>query len=319
MNAILEEIGNIGIVPVVVLDDVKDALPLAKALIEGGLACAEITYRTAAAEESIKLITNTYPDMLIGAGTVLTIEQVDTAVAAGAKFIVSPGFNPKVVKYCVDKKIPIIPGTSSPSDIEQALEFGLDIVKFFPAEASGGIAKIKAMSAPYGNIKFMPTGGVNEQNLNEYLSFNQVLACGGSWMVKKDLIKQGQFEKIKSLTKEAIMKMLGFELTYVGINCLNHNEANLIADEFSLFGLSKKVVKNHIYAGNVIITTDDGCIGTKGYLSFKTNNLNRAIAYLSKAGLEFNEKTMEYDEMHNIQKIYLKKEFGGYAIELINK
>ena len=160
MNAVLEQISKIGIVPVVKIDNAADALPLAKALCAGGLPCAEVTFRTSAAAEAIKIMTDNFPSMCVGAGTVLNAEQVDAAVAAGAKFIVSPGLNPRTVKYCVEKNIPITPGTSSPSDIEQAIELGLDVVKFFPAEQSGGLAKIKAMAAPYVNMKFMPTGGV---------------------------------------------------------------------------------------------------------------------------------------------------------------
>ena len=177
MNDVLKEIYQIGIVPVIALEDAKDAQPLAKALIDGGLPCAEVTFRTAAAEESIAIMTAEYPDMLVGAGTVLTTEQVDRAVAAGAKFIVSPGLNPEVVKYCIGKNIPICPGCSNPSDIEQAIALGLDVVKFFPAEAAGGLAMIKAMSAPYVNMKFMPTGGINASNLNDYLGFKKVIAC----------------------------------------------------------------------------------------------------------------------------------------------
>lgn len=145
-----------------------------------------------------------FPDMLIGAGTVLTTEQVDRAVAAGAKFIVSPGLNPKVVKYCVDKGIPMTPGCSNASDIEQALEFGLDVVKFFPAEPAGGLTMIKALAAPYVGVKFMPTGGISEKNVRDYLAYNRILACGGSWMVKGDLVKAGDFAKITELTKEAV-------------------------------------------------------------------------------------------------------------------
>ena len=183
MNRILEKIQKIGIVPVVVLDDPKDAAPLAEALCKGGLPCAEVTFRTAAAEESIRIMTERFPDMLVGAGTVLTIEQADRARAAGARFIVSPGLNPAVVRHCMEIGIPVIPGTATPSDVEAAMGLGLDVVKFFPAEQAGGIAMIKAMSAPYTQMKFMPTGGVNAQNLNTYLASDKVLACGGSWMV----------------------------------------------------------------------------------------------------------------------------------------
>jgi 2-dehydro-3-deoxyphosphogluconate aldolase/(4S)-4-hydroxy-2-oxoglutarate aldolase len=203
MNAVLEQFGKIGIIPVVVLDDAKDAEPLGKALMEGGLPCAEVTFRTAAAEESIRIMAEKFPDMLVGAGTVLTTDQVDRAVAAGAKFIVSPGINPKVVEYCVSKNIPITPGTCNPSNVETALEFGLDVVKFFPAEPAGGLKYIKAIAAPYVGMKFMPTGGINAENVKEYLKYDRILACGGSWMVKGDLIKAGDFDKIRELTAEA--------------------------------------------------------------------------------------------------------------------
>ena len=171
MNAVLEKLNKIGIVPVVVINNVEDAAPLAKALCARGLPCAEVTFRTAAAKEAIKIMTETCPEMVVGAGTVLNAEQVDAAVEAGATFIVSPGLNPKTVRYCQEKGVPITPGTSSPTDIEQAIELGLDVVKFFPAEQSGGLAKIKAMAAPYVNMKFMPTGGINAKNINEYLAF----------------------------------------------------------------------------------------------------------------------------------------------------
>ena len=204
MNEVLEKIQKIGIVPVVVLDDAKDAAPLAKALCEGGLPCAEVTFRTAAAEESIRIMSEQFPEMLVGAGTVLTTEQVDRAVAAGAKFIVSPGMNPRIVKYCVEKGILITPGCANPSDIEQALENGLDVVKFFPAEPAGGLKMIKAMAAPYVGVKFMPTGGINQNNVRDYLAYDRILACGGSWMVKGDMVAAGEFDKIKELAAEAV-------------------------------------------------------------------------------------------------------------------
>lgn len=204
MNKIIKQIKETGIVPVVVLNDAKDAEPLAKALCDGGLPCAEVTFRTDAAEESIRIMTEKFPDMLIGAGTVLTTEQVDRAVAAGAEFIVSPGLNPKVVKYCVNKGILIIPGCANPSDVEQAIEYGLEVVKFFPAEQAGGLAYIKAIAAPYVGMKFMPTGGINPDNVKEYLDYDRILACGGSWMVKSGFINAGEFDKIKARVEEAV-------------------------------------------------------------------------------------------------------------------
>jgi 2-dehydro-3-deoxyphosphogluconate aldolase/(4S)-4-hydroxy-2-oxoglutarate aldolase len=203
MNTVLEQFEKIGIVPVVVLDDAKDAEPLAKALVNGGLPCAEVTFRTAAAEESIRIMSEKFPQMLVGAGTVLTTEQVDRALAAGAKFIVSPGLNPKVVKYCLDKNIPVTPGTQTPSEMEQALELGLEVVKFFPAEPAGGLNMIKAVAAPYTSLKFMPTGGINLNNVEDYLKYDRILACGGSWMVKGDLVRAGKFDEIEKMTRDA--------------------------------------------------------------------------------------------------------------------
>ena len=203
MNEVLEKIQKIGIVPVVVLDDAKDAAPLAKALCEGGLPCAEVTFRTEAAAKSIQLMAEAYPDMLVGAGTVLTTEQVDLAVQSGAKFIVSPGFDPEVVDYCLKKEIPVFPGCITPSEVAQAVKRGIEVVKFFPAEPVGGLPMIKAMAAPYTGIRFMPTGGIHAGNLEEYLSCDKILCCGGSWMVKGDLVKAGAFDKIRELTAEA--------------------------------------------------------------------------------------------------------------------
>ncbi len=194
---------ELGIIPVVVLNDAKDAKPLGKALVDGGLPVAEVTFRTDAAEESIKILSAEYPDMLVGAGTVLTTEQVDRAVAAGAKFIVSPGLNPDIVKYCNDKDIPICPGVITPGEIEKGISLGLSVMKFFPAEPAGGLKMINAMGAAYTKIRFMPTGGINATSVVDYLKSPRILACGGSWMVKGDMIEAGEFDKIESLCKEA--------------------------------------------------------------------------------------------------------------------
>lgn len=195
MNTMNERIAAFGVVPVVVLEDAKDAKPLADALVKGGLSCAEVTFRTDAAEESIRIMKQEYPDMLVGAGTVLTIEQVDKAVNAGAEFIVSPGFDEEIVDYCMKKEIPILPGCITPSEVAQAVKRGMNVVKFFPSEQFGGVETIKALAAPYTTVKFMPTGGVNTKNLKDYLSCDKIVCCGGSWMVKGDLVKAGDFEK----------------------------------------------------------------------------------------------------------------------------
>ena len=180
---------------------------MAKALCAGGLPCAEVTFRTAAAKESIAIMRKEFPEMLVGAGTVLTVEQVDEALEAGAQFIISPGFDEDVVKHCIEKNVPVTPGTCTPSDVQKCYRLGLDVVKFFPAEAAGGLKMIKSIAAPYTQMKFIPTGGINANNMKDYLEYDRILAIGGSWMVKGDLIKNGEFDKVEAMTKEAVAKL----------------------------------------------------------------------------------------------------------------
>jgi len=319
MNPILEQFQKLGIIPVVVIDDAKDAVPLAKALCEGGLPVAEVTFRTDAAEEAIRLMSEACPEMLVGAGTVLTTEQVDRAVAAGSKFIVSPGLNPKVVKYCQEKNVPITPGTARPTDIEMALELGLDVVKFFPAEQNGGLAMIKAMAAPYTKVKFMPTGGINAKNLKSYLDFDKIIACGGSWMVPKDLVAAGDFEAIKNLTREAVNTMLGFELRHIGINANGDDEAEDVAGSFEkLFGFTKKVGGSSVFAGTAIEVMKKPYLGANGHIAIGTNYIERAVYHMELQGFEFDPETAKYKN-GKLVAIYLKGELGGFAVHLVQK
>lgn len=320
MNDILKKISDIGIVPVVVLDDAKDAKPLAKALIDGGLPCAEVTFRTDAAEESIRIMAKEFPEMLVGAGTVLTTDQVDRAVNAGAKFIVAPGFNEKIVSYCLKKGIPMVPGVNNPSNIEAALELGLDVVKFFPAEASGGINMIKAMAAPYTTVKFMPTGGINAKNICDYLAFDKIIACGGSWMVKKDLISDGKFDEIQKLTEEAVRTMLGFSLRHIGINCENGDDAESIADHFdTLFGFTKKVGNSSVFAGVEVEAMKSIGRGTHGHIAIGTNSVARAKNYLETVKhVKFIDESASYKN-DKLTAIYMEGELGGFAVHLVQK
>ena len=207
MSAKTEEVfrkfEEVGIIPVVVLNDAKDAEPLGKALMEGGLPAAEVTFRTDAAEEAIRIMASKFPEMLVGAGTVLTTEQVDRAVAAGAKFIVAPGLDEEIVKYCLERDIPVCPGTQTASEMTKALKLGLTHVKFFPAENAGGLKMIKAIGAALTKLRFMPTGGINADNVPDYLKDDKIFCCGGSWMVKGDMIKAGKFDEIKEKVREA--------------------------------------------------------------------------------------------------------------------
>lgn len=321
MNAVLEQISKIGIVPVVKIDRAEDALPLAKALCAGGLPCAEVTFRTDAAAEAIKIMTDNYPQMCVGAGTVLNAAQVDAAVEAGAKFIVSPGLNANTVKYCIEKGVPITPGTSSPSDIELAIELGLDVVKFFPAEQSGGLAKIKAMAAPYVNMKFMPTGGINAKNLTSYLDFGKIIACGGSWMVPGDLINAGEWDKIEQLTREAVQTMLGFELAHIGVNAENEEEALKAANRFAfIFGMPSKNGNSSVFAGTALEVMKSPYLGKNGHIAVRTNYIERAVNYLSTVlGVEFNEESAKRDAKGGLKAIYLKEEIGGFAVHLVQK
>ena len=319
MNPVLEKIQQLGIVPVVVLNDASDASPLAKALCDGGLPCAEVTFRTEAAEEAIRIMSQEFPEMLVGAGTVLTTDQVDRAVAAGAQFIVSPGLNPKIVRYCTERNIPITPGTCNPSDVELAIELGLEVVKFFPAEASGGLDMIKAMSAPYTNVRFMPTGGINQKNLTTYLDFPKIIACGGSWMVSGDLIKEGNFDKIRELTEDAVHSMLGFELAHIGINCEGESEADEVAGAFGkMFGFGKKTGNSSIFAGSFIEAMKSPYLGKNGHIAIKTRYIDRAVYYLESQGFELDMDTAKYKN-DKLTAVYLKAQVGGFAIHLVQK
>jgi 2-dehydro-3-deoxyphosphogluconate aldolase/(4S)-4-hydroxy-2-oxoglutarate aldolase len=204
MTDILQQLGTLGLIPVVAIENAQDAPKLGQALLDGGLPCAEITFRTAAAEEAIRLMTTECPDILVGAGTVLSVEQAQQAVAAGAQYLVSPGFDAEIVDWCLTNSVPITPGVVTPTEVAMALKKGLSVLKFFPAEAAGGIKLLKSIAAPYGQVKFVPTGGINAKNLANYLSLPMVHACGGSWMVTKQLIAEGKFDEIAALTREAV-------------------------------------------------------------------------------------------------------------------
>jgi len=320
-NEMMKELYSIGLIPVIKIENPDDAVPLAKALIDGGLPAAEITFRTACAAEAIKNITEAYPEMLVGAGTVLTTEQVDAAIAAGSKFIVSPGLNPKVVSYCLSKGVPMLPGCSNPSDVEVALELGLKTVKFFPAEAVGGLKMLKAMAAPYGQLTFMPTGGINADNLLDYLKFNKIVACGGSFMVKDELVKEKKWDEITALTKDAVKKMLGLEFTHMGMNTENKEEAEKSAKLFNLlFGMPLKETSKSYFAGDAFEFMMGKGPGKCGHIGIKTHFVDRAIAYFKRMGFEFDESSITYDDKTGKPKfVYFKDEIAGFAVHLVQK
>lgn len=319
MKDIFQKIYETGIIPVIKIEDAENAVPLAKALIDGGLPAAEITFRTSAAAEAIKRISEAFPDMAVGAGTVLTPEQADEAKAAGAQFIVSPGLNPRVVEHCIKIGVPVIPGCSGPSDIEKAIELGLNTVKFFPAEAAGGLPMLKAMSAPYGKIKFMPTGGLNENNILSYLAFDKIIACGGSFMVKDEYINNKEFDKIRLLTEKAVKLMLGFKIKHVGINTECGEKAYGLAKMFAPFGFEIADGQGGMMLGDGIEIMKGKGYGNAGHIAVETNCIKRAEAYLKNKGVKFIEESKKPDKNGNYTAVYIDADFGGFAVHLLQK
>jgi 2-dehydro-3-deoxyphosphogluconate aldolase/(4S)-4-hydroxy-2-oxoglutarate aldolase len=320
LNQVVDQFENVGIVPVIKLDKVENAEKLAKALRDGGINCAEVTFRAKGADEVIARMTKAYPDMFVGAGTVLTCEQADAAFKAGAKFCVAPGLNPKVVKHCLDSGIPFAPGVSSASEIEQALELGLDFVKFFPAEQAGGLAYIKSVCGPYTTMRFMPTGGITADNLNTYLAFNKIVCCGGSWIVPSALLDAEDWAGITKLCREAIDKMLGFQMVHVGINCANPAEAEEVADKFdTAFGFTKKVGNSSVFASTYVECMKTPFRGDMGHIAISTNSVKRAVYQLKMRGFEADETSFKYDKNGTLNVAYLKDQFGGFAVHLVLK
>jgi len=315
---ILDELYHIGIVPVIKIEDAKDAEPLAAALIMGGLPAAEVTFRTGAAADAIRAMTAAFPDLLVGAGTVLSVEQAKTAVAAGARFIVSPGLNPDVVRWCQANGVPVVPGINDPTGIEQALCLGLKTVKFFPAEASGGVAMIKAMSAPYGDVTFMPTGGIGPDNLRDYLAFSKIIACGGSWMVKPDMIAAGDFAGVEKKVREAVDVMLNFTLAHVGVNCENADAAAGDAAKLAAaFGFAPDERTASVFAGPTVELMKAPGRGTMGHIGIRTPSVERAVYHLTRRGVAFDDVSAKRDKNGKLTFIYLKDEIGGFAYHLV--
>lgn len=315
----LEKLSLAGLVPVIALKDPLDAVPLCSALSEGGLPVAEITFRTAAAEESIRRVHEALPNVLLCAGTVLSVEQARRAADAGAAVIVSPGLNPEVVCYCQERGIPVCPGTATPSDVEKALALGLKAVKFFPAEQAGGLKMIKALCGPYNNMMFMPTGGINENNLLDYLAFDKVLCCGGSWMVPRDAVEKKDWARITAITRSAVDKMLGLELRHVGINAGSGEEALKAAGMLSMFmGCEFRDVGAAAFVGDAFEILKGKGRGTHGHIAIAANSVKRAKWHLENRGCTFQEDSAVFSDGKMIA-VYLKDEIAGFAIHLLQK
>ena len=320
MNPVLQRVYEIGIIPVIAFNDVDEAIPLCKALMDGGLPAAEVTFRTACAEECIRKIHEELPDMLLGAGTVLTNDQADRAMAAGASFVVAPGYDPNVTQHVIDKGGLMMPGTCSAGEMQQAMNQGCEAIKFFPAEANGGVDMLKNIGAALKTAKWMCTGGVNAKNVNTYLANPQIIAVGGTWMCKSDKIKAGAWADITAACKEAVDVMLGLELGHIGINCADNAEAMKTAE--LLGGLLSKAVapgNSSIFVGNkeFEIMKKPGR-GTHGHIAIKCNSVDRAVYHLGQRGVKFDMDSMVNKNGKNIA-IYLADEVAGFAIHLVQK
>ena len=315
-----EHLEKIGIVPVVTINDAGKALPLAKALAAGGLPCAEITLRTEAGLESLRRIRAEMPEMPAGAGTVLTVEQVDKAAAAGASFIISPGFSRAVVERCLEKNVPVIPGCANPSEMQRALDLGLKAVKFFPAEQAGGLEYIKAVSGPFTGLKFVPTGGIGAANIGAYTLLAKVIAGGGSWMAAEALIEADNFAAITGLCKEAVAAMLGFSFAHLGINVENEVGAKKASAGFgALFGFLQRETPASIFAGEGIEVMKAIGDGTKGHIAIAVNSVVKAKYHLESQGVRFNEESAQADEKGNLRLVYLRDEIAGFAVHLLQR
>lgn len=319
LNSVLERMGIAGVVPVVVIEDVKNAVPTANALLTGGISVMEITLRTKAGLDSIKAILQNNPDMLVGAGTVLTLEQTKQCVEVGAEFIVSPGFNKAQVEWCVKNDVTVTPGCVTPTEIMQALDLGVSIFKFFPAKIYGGLEAIKALAGPFGNVKFIPTGGVNAENLDEFAASPYVHAVGGSWICTKADIAAGNFDKITALCAKTMKTLMGFEFGHLGINMPDADQSlavmRLLVDAF---GLDANPGNSSNFAGSAFEIMKSKYLGNNGHIAIKTNNISRAVSFLSKRGFFVDMETAKYKD-DKMLSVYLKDDFGGFAAHLLQK
>ena len=315
---VLKRLAQSGVVPVVVLEDAKDAVPTAKAMLAGGIDVMEITFRTAAAADSIKAVAQECPDMVVGAGTVVNLEQCKLAVECGAKFIVSPGYDVETVAWCCDNGIPVTPGCVTPTEIMMALKHGLKVLKFFPANVYGGLSAIKSLAGPFGGVKFIPTGGVNAQNLAEFISSPYIHAVGGSWICPKADIAAGNFDKITALCKEARKSLLGFEVAHIGINTPDADAAMDVCKAFNdAFDFNVKQGNSSNFASTGVEVMKTMFKGANGHIAIRTNKMIPAIAEMERRGYELDMDSVK--DKDNIKAVYFKNEIGGFAVHLLQK
>lgn len=318
-NKVIDTLGKIGLVPLAVLDDAGAAVPLAKALQAGGVDTMEITFRTACARDAIAAVKQEVPGFLPGAGTVLTVAQARDAVKAGADYIVMPGFDEEIVDWCLQNGVAVVPGCVTPTEVQKAVKKGLTILKFFPAEQYGGVKTCAGLAEPFRTVKFMPTGGINYDNLSDYVGKDFIFAVGGSWLCRKDDVGAGRWDKITGTVKASVRRLLGFEVAHVGVNTGSAQEAASISDELSaLFGFPESAGELSTFVGTGFEINHSASYGAKGHVAIGTNSIARAEYYLSRKGVRFNENS-RVTSGDRTSLVYLEKEFGGFAVHLSQK
>lgn len=316
----MERIAGIGILPVIGLKDRTKALPLADALISGGVPVLEITLRSDCALSCIEDIVRNRPEMVVGAGTVLNKEQADAAMKAGASYLVTPGYSDELVSYCVEKGYPIVPGCGTSGEVMRAVERGLRTLKFFPAEPSGGIAALKLLSGPFSGVKFVPTGGMTMDNIGSYLSQDCIAACGGSFMAKADDVTQGNWDAIERACRRCVDISMGFELAHVGLNHSDSESAQENARALAgMFGLPVKVGNSSTFAAKSVEFMHSLYYGEKGHIGFYTNSVARSLAYFRDRGVAVREESIRADASGKLVSFYLEQEIGGFAVHVVRK
>lgn len=317
---VMELIENVGVLPVINITDISTAVPLANALVKGGIPVVEVTLRSEVSLNAIKTIVKEVPECKVLAGTILTVEQAKSAIDAGVSGLVMPGYDEEIVDFAMKNNMPIVPGCVTAADIQKGVKQGLKVFKFFPAEKSGGIDAIKLLSGPFKGIKFLPTGGIDYSNLGTYLKEKCVIACGGSYMANAKLLASKDFEAITANCKKAVDISLGFELAHIGINHNSEDEAVNTAETVSdIFRMNARYMNSAVFAGTAVEAVKSQGYGTKGHVGFFTNSMKRAMAYLKAKGIELNEDSIKRDASGEITCIYLNDEIAGFAFHIVSR
>ena len=319
MNA-FERASLYGVMPVIAIPDPSYAKPLGDALRDGGIPQIEVLMRNDAALESLRVLKAECPEVMAGAGTVLTMQQLEDAIEAGADFIVTPGFNPAIVERALERGVPILPGCVTASEVERGMSYGLNTFKFFPSEKMGGLGTIKELCGPYKGIKFVPTSGLTLENMASYLAYDGIAAVGGSFVAPKAILEARDFDTITALCRRAMRSSLGFTLAHVGVNGKDEDEGIAIARRFAmLFDLPVADNPKSAFAGAMVEASKGTLPGTHGHIGVGTLNVRRAMHFLESRGVEFREDYRSYDKAGNLMAAYIREEIGGFAVHIVKR